>query len=343
MQLQFVSVQGYLHSGSGAVNDLLREYRNVTVLSHSGDCGTGQDAPSSVGEIVFLRILPWFALRDAIESNDPWRQDNLIKSFIVSFYGHLRTAASSAFYRDNPVILSPEFRALIYNFLCELLKLSPEEKKYITSHPDYVFPVTYQSVSERPFSFNRNTYCLYVLREGLTRREMDNLLKKTFTGILNLYAERCAPSSSLIVGDQMLSGYDVESVSPYFTNLKQIVVYRDIRDHYLWMIKAVNPMILKVLNVESFIGWVKALKIGQPDSTESQLCLRFEDLLYDYDATVSRIERFLGIDPAWHVRPRQYLIPELSRRNCQLYHQYPDKALIQRLEETFPQLCYFQD
>lgn len=111
METQFVSVQDYLHSGSGAVNDLLREYSNVTVLSHSGDCGTGQEATSSTGEIVFLRVMPWFVLRDALDDGDLWRQDNLIKCFIAAFYRHLHTASTSNFYRDDPVTLSPEFRA----------------------------------------------------------------------------------------------------------------------------------------------------------------------------------------------------------------------------------------
>lgn len=343
METQFVSVQGYLHSGSGAVNDLLREYSNVTVLSHSGDCGTGQEATSSTGEIVFLRVMPWFVLRDALDDGDLWRQDNLIKCFIAAFYRHMHTASTSNFYRDDPVTLSPEFRAFIHNFICDILELPPEEKTWLQQHPEYVFPVTRPQATALPFSFIGKTYCHYTLREDLTRKALDELLRQAFNGILEIYRKHCAQGNSLIVCDQLLSGYSVESLSPYLPHLKQIIVFRDIRDHYLWLLKSVNPGVFSILNASAFIDWVRALKIGQLAPTSSRLCLRFEELLYDYDNTVYRIERFLDLDPAWHVRRGQYLIPELSRRNCRLYRRYPDQSLIRRLEEAFPELCYFSD
>lgn len=60
--------------------------------------------------------------------------------------------------------------------------------------------------------------------------------------------------------------------------------------------------------------------------------LRFEDLIYRYDATVAAVTQFLGIDREQHRRAGQAFSPERSAANAGLWRRYKGRAEIDYIE-----------
>ena len=50
---------------------------------------------------------------------------------------------------------------------------------------------------------------------------------------------------------------------------------------------------------------------------ENILRLHFEDLIYNYNETVSLIEQFVGIDSKSHIKPGMHFAPQVSIKNTQ--------------------------
>ena len=71
------------------------------------------------------------------------------------------------------------------------------------------------------------------------------------------------------------------------------------------------------------------------------LKLQFEDLIYNYDASMERIYAFLGVTTAQHSAPRTHFDPAKSIQNTQLFRaneQYAREAEI--IAELLPEYIY---
>ena len=49
------------------------------------------------------------------------------------------------------------------------------------------------------------------------------------------------------------------------------------------------------------------------------LKIQFEDLIYKYDDTVSKIENFIGLDPKSHIAKKKRFDPMISINNTQMF------------------------
>ena len=93
--------------------------------------------------------------------------------------------------------------------------------------------------------------------------------------------------------------------------------------------------------VERYIEWVK-MAYGNFDihSTDYEI-LRFEDMVLDYDNTVCRIEKFLGLSPEQHVRPKSCFNPAVSEKSVGEWKREPQFADdFKKIKEALPHLCY---
>ena len=103
---------------------------------------------------------------------------------------------------------------------------------------------------------------------------------------------------------------------------KSIIVRRDPRDTYITMKKLTRFPLPIPHSLDDFIWFYKTI-VGEtilPD-TENRISVNFEDLIYQYDATVRKIENFIDIGK--HIRPKSKFDPERSKNNTQLVGLYP--------------------
>ena len=114
-------------------------------------------------------------------------------------------------------------------------------------------------------------------------------------------------------------------VLPFYTNTKFIVVDRDPRDvylcdQYIWSKPPIRingePHFPTSIN-EFVAEWKKTIvrKFDNPNV----LLIHFEDLIYDYESTVSQIEKFIGVKLT-HSNLKKVLKIEESIENTQLFN-----------------------
>lgn len=152
------------------------------------------------------------------------------------------------------------------------------------------------------------------------------------------YSDKCVILNHLI---QPQFAYRLPHYAP--DGLKLIIVDRDIRDLYVYNrytnIWGGNTF-PKELN--DFIRFMKAYRATErPVESDRILRIQFEDLIYNYNDTVSRIEAFAGLRPDDHTAKGTRLVPERSIKNTQIFTMREEwKPELKRLEQEFPDLIY---
>ena len=151
-----------------------------------------------------------------------------------------------------------------------------------------------------------------------------------------------------VVLNQPFPSNNPQPFMDYFEDPKCIIVSRDPRDTYLLLkkVQSFNARWFPHDDVDSFIEYYKLLhkdlhKLKEKDNI---LLLRFEDLIYNYEESVSQIESFIG-NLLHHSNPKKYFNPEISKNNTQLFELYTNYSEdIKKIEkELFSYLYDFSD
>ena len=91
--------------------------------------------------------------------------------------------------------------------------------------------------------------------------------------------------------------------------------------------------------VDDFIEYYKDQMSLIRKYSENVLLVRFENLIYEYDSEVSKIENFLGISS--HNKPKKYFDPAISIANTQMSLRFPKlEEDIKKIEEKLPDYLY---
>ena len=173
----------------------------------------------------------------------------------------------------------------------------------------------------------------------MTHMEYRKLAKAYLVDFLNTIESK----ENLVLDQAFGDGEaDFDKYEDYIGNYKQIVVYRDPRDVYMTGIILKEGWIPK--DVENFIFWYRN-KINNIDkyinSNDSRkLVLKFEDLVMNYDESLSKILNFLNIDKTHHIAPKTQFRPEYSIKNIGLYKNAKNKKAIEYIFTRLKDYCY---
>ena len=129
-----------------------------------------------------------------------------------------------------------------------------------------------------------------------------------------------------IIMDQLLLPFNLYKVDNYFDDkLKVIVVERDPRDvfilnKYIWQEKKIGVPF--PLEVNEFCKYYKKMRESEKECISKKvLRIRFEDLIYNYDKELKKIEKFLNFKKEEHINPKSRFNPEISIKNTQLFNK----------------------
>lgn len=150
-----------------------------------------------------------------------------------------------------------------------------------------------------------------------------------------------------LLWDQLILPQNLYRLDQYFEDTKVIVFDRDPRDmyvlsKYVWP-TIVNSAHLFPTNPKEFVDYYKSLKNSElPYTGSNVLRLHFEDLIYQYEITVRKIEEFLEIAPVYHTKVQEVFKPDVSIKNTQNFRMKPswiDEVQIieeQMVNEIYP-------
>ena len=323
-----VCVTGFGHSGSGAVVDLLSEYKGVDVIGLADKNGSLRD--DSGFEFDFLRATGGLFNIEAQYHDKGWfPMGDAIRMFLrLIAYMHLEVGGR----------FNNEFLNATRDFLDKLL-----------------LPMSNNVSADGGACGYAGRGHLSVLGvEGARLVWGDNGVERAFhlrklsvseyRGIAREYISRVLDiltSERIVVLDQAVTDWtaDIGRYRDYLGPLKLIAVYRDPRDSFVtgrhfkecWLPCNPKDYAMMVRN------WMEPyMRLMDSDF----LIIRFEDLVGNYTEVVSRIERFLGLTSEAHVRAKQAFDPNVSAKNIGIYKTYEDQKSVSVVAQMMPEFIY---
>ena len=314
---KLICINGFGHSGSGAVLDYLTEFNNITVLGYHDKHSSGIKNNENLDEIKILRCNGGiFDLEKYLSFHNFGSGTHAIKSF---FKVVEKCCMKGGIYTDEYWRLSNKFIEYIiyYRFNKNNLNETQDINKFNSSWKDSIF-----------------------FLKPLTIEEFQNIAREYIDSFL-----KTIESKEYLVLDQFISTSvaDIEHKLKYLKNAKVICVYRDPRDVYVTGIKLSENWIPK--DYEVFVKWYlsRGVKSYLEDNNPNKLMLRFEDVVLKYDIVSKQINEFLGLAEDNHIHKKEYFNPQVSIKNIGLYKDFENQTAIKYIEDNLSEYCYNLD
>jgi len=313
-----VSVSGYNYSGSSAVVDLLMEYGETMCI-----------AP----EIGFSYLPDGIVdLAHHINSSGTYFNGDVA---IDRYYNLCKKS-------DVPRQYKKEFLKLTKEYIDLLVTTSWNGNSYFDGtrkrNVSYLVWKIQRLTGAFLFHFFRR-----VLPFGKRRMVLVYNCDK-FAEYTNWYYEKFegifSSDKKVVIFNQFFSAFQPERSMEYAKNGKTIIVDRDPRDIYILGKVRKECSCYPVDDVHKFVLWYKKCHSDSTLASDDRILrIQFEDLIFKYDETSKKIEKFLGISN--HISPKKKFNPEISKNNTQLVKRFPElKQDIEYIEKTLASSLY---
>lgn len=340
-----IVVTGYFGSGSSAVLDLLREYScNGSVV---------QNTPGGYEHIMLYYPGGLFDLEDKLLlANDMQRSDEALSTFIRAM-NHLNSKNFGWFgsYRH---LFGDTFKKAIAEFVQNLHPISINSRYYgqyrnVIFNP-FKIPIQVMAMLltgrtiykwGRQFIYDNGRTNMTVCFP--TEQEYYLAARKFIGTYLDLFNQDGKENT---IFDRLLLCQNLYRIPNYFDDdLRVIRVGRDIRDlyvlgNYVW--KKINAGTMYPKGIEDFVFYWKHLVANEKNILDDRILnISFEDLIYNYDETVKKIEEHCGLSKDQHNQKLHFFNPQKSIMNTQVYKMNAEwESEIKVLESEFPQYTY---
>ncbi len=333
-KIKIITATGFGGTGSSAITDLLKEF----------DCGR------SLGSDEFWFLQDFNGISDLeyylIDGNHRSKVDLAIKRyqayvyrnnfFYKKFFGndfinlsnrYILSLIDSKFLKSLSIfdVSSPIFKFFIFNFSIKI---------------QFIFFLLFKSIKKEFNPFIPKVTKYYSCNDRIRFYSSTKDYTSSLFNLLN-------PSKNLdfIAFDQLVPAINTHRYFNYVDNMKVIIVDRDPRDLYLLnMLRWKGASyICDTKDVYSFISWYRSMRnynlYGKSD--ENILFLRFEDLVYNYESTLSYLLDFLNLNHSSHIKRKFFFNPDLSIKNTKLWfssNQYNYEVKL--IESELAEFCY---
>ena len=332
-----ISVTGYFGTGSSAVIDYIREFKDIKYIDseiHLFINNGGLDElnykmknyPSILSGIAiykFERLV--IALSEIgiygkpLDSEELWNGyffkrslkfiENISNGYTEKFIDFNLAEKIGKFDKWEMEIL-PKIKKILYkNFL-----LRPNIKR-----KDFI-------LGKRK-TYNPKAYNIYLEEQKKYIFDLINNLKTS--------------SQERVLFDHFLPVGILENKNDYIKELKVIVVDRDPRDIFILNVEKWKESFVPQ-DIYEFIEWFKVNRKNKiNESTDDILCLNFEDLIYKNKETTEIIRTFLNLKEEDHINYKKYLNIDISINNTQLFNRYSEyQEEIKIIEENLKEYLY---
>lgn len=319
---------GYGATGSSVLTDLLKEYDDIQVydsfefwLSYRVDGLEDLEyhlmkeyAKNLSGDYAIKRFLDWTKCYKTPFINKPCNGDvfyllskNYIDSITQLKYKGVETAD----------VLSGNVMKNICAFASKKI-LMPKVIEKIIHKPSFLWPC------------RTLNYCI----------EPENFYEETKKYVNNILLSMGADLTRPICLDQPFEGNCPEHSFPFFEDPYAVVIDRDPRDLYFDEKYTTSPdgKFFPRTNVKDFVIYYRNMRKNITNNSRV-LRIRFEELIYEYEDSIKKIENFLHLGE--HKRPKTGFIPERSINNTQQSRLHPeDRAEVEYIEKELKDFLF---
>lgn len=308
----------YHATGSGAVDDFLREFDDIKFAPRDVECRFLQD-PDGIADLEYNLIDNWHRLNSGFAIK---RYEKFVK-----YYNH----TYSLIFGDKWKKYSEEYIKKLIEFdydgywHCDvrLLNFYKTFIYYCRRAISKITPRKYRKTTDYNYFPNEKSY-----HTKLTREE--------FYKITSEYCERLCTAlgkntSEYVILDQFVSTTNVKRYINYVNDLKVIIVDRDPRDLYVQLMRDRGHVL--PTEVKKFIEVYRDARttVNEEIKNKEVLKIQFEDLIYKYDETTKKICDFLRLDDEKHKNKKKYFDPTISIKNTQIFNK--DNAIKEKYKK----------
>lgn len=314
-----IAVTGYYATGSSAVIDLLREYNEVKIVPEIGRL---------YEHVVFYTSGGLFDLCTLLtHANTPQGSDMIVNHFVQAMKR----------LNDNDMVWFGSYRHLFGNQFEQAVEefvgsIAVKTRKASTAeHVKYsrfsLLKAAAQFAAKVLLGRHIAKYGRHYVYDGLpvyfAMPTEDELFAAARRFTSSYFKMASGDSNGYCIYDHLIWPQQIDEHARCFgDDFRVIVMDRDPRDLYLlnkyYFCKIHNTKPHLPSTPKDFIAeWKKTVvpSFRNPHA----LSLHFEDLIYNYDASVKKIEDFLGLAPSEHSRVKQMFQPEKSIENTQVF------------------------
>ncbi len=341
-QFKKVAVTGFYGTGSSAVLDLLKEYRNAHAIPEIGRPYEHTTFYVSGGLFDLCTLLT--------HGNAPLQSDYVMNNFVdamhrLNDYNYLWFGSFKALTGDRFMEAVDRFVNAIsthhpgknYNH-CLRTRFSPT-KACMQFAAKLIYGRKFSRYGVGYVWDNKPVYYA-----NPTEKELYAAARRFTNDFFELFASE---NTELDIYDHLIWPQQVDSHKDCFDNdFKIIIVDRDPRDIYIsdQFIWSVPPMGRGVphfsKNIEEFIEeWKRT--VSPRYTNPNSLRIQFEDLVYNYESTVERIENFIGLENNAHIKIKGTFLPEKSIENTQVFMLKPEwEEIADTIAKIIPECIY---
>lgn len=308
--LKYIGVAGFGWSGSGAVVDLLKEYKGLIEPN-----------------VEFRLLKDPYCIYDLYNSivikADPLNYDIAIRDFIW-YVNKLMYKASKWNLRvglDYESSFGKDFVKKSIEYINALTDFTYEGHWWMFEFKDNKYEFFLRKLKKHLYG-KHPTEAMYFSSPSKEKFLLET--KKYIDGLFSIYAK---DDTKAIILDQGVSTQNYENERIFIGNSKVIIVDRDPRDIYTDLCTGrflIGSDLADSHDVSKFALWHKGYRrnIEKIRTDKSILYLKFEDLIRNYEETINMIENYLGLSSQDHIHKREYFVPEKSAKNIGLWREY---------------------
>jgi hypothetical protein len=348
--MKIVNVTGVGNAGKGAVVDLLREFNSIW-------------APRSDFEFDFFRVYGgMFDFLNTIENdNSSCRTDIAIKR-IKKLTKQMGSDPKRFSISGNLLSTGQRYDRLFDGKFIEITEEFLES--LIWNRYDAYWP--YERIDRGGLhNFQQKVFEKLGLNQFLDSKihliDNTDINDKFNKYISDLFSILLNEKQSIVVMNNFVEPYNINSMLRWFPESKSIAVIRDPRDIFISGLsgkqikKSVRHLLpkendgkeksfLATNNIELFIERYKR-NMDALHKTEysEQLIIRFEDLIFKYEQTKELIINFIEVKKNKGPSTSRFFFPEKSKQNSQLWKNYDDpEGNIELIEKELGNYLYYE-
>ncbi len=350
MQNYNVAVVGFFGSGSSAVEDLLKEYKGCSVALNIDERGIERPYEH---KLLYTRGGLFITSELLSNNNTAYCSDIYINDFI----SNMKRMYDNNFvsYGSYKRLLGQPFWDSVEKYCNDLgvVKLKngisrTEHKKSVRFSPIMaVLQIGAKLVLKKPI-YKLGKWNIMDHKPYYFGMPEEDAIKKASRDFIKRYFDMCRKDKEgILIFDQLIHAQHTRILDYYFDDeFKAIIIRRDPRDlyclsKYVWSKPPHGFSAPLPIDIDEFCSfWKKTTNYDMTDTCQV-LNIAFEDLIYRYDNTRDKIEKFLGLTEKDHIHPLSSFDPNKSIRNTQIFERTKEmQEEGKRIAELLPELIY---